>query len=719
MNHQFSSFTSEDELTNSFILIVDDTPTNLELISDVLNDAGFDVAIATSGERAIKQIARRPPDLILLDIMMPGIDGFETCRRLKAQDVTRRIPIIFMSALTDTESKVSGLSIGAVDYITKPFKEQEVLARVRTHLKFSKIEKFLFKQQEQFSSLLNSLEEIVWSAQLNPFRLTYINPAVEQVLGYSVIELFNRPELWFDIVHPQDRHHFELVFEEIIDNQRIDQEYRIFRSNGELCWLHLRAQAQRCEQGGIRLDGITRDVSDRKKVEIQLIHDIHHDSLTGLANRVFFLEQVSFKLQRARQQNRYQFAILFIDLDRFKDINDSLGHVFGDRLLVQVAKILKSFFRPTDLVARLGGDEFTVLLDHIQSNEDVSMIADRVQQRIKIPCEIEGHSIFISASIGIVRGTPEYSKADELLRDADIAMYQAKGLGKACHQLFSQDMYKHALRKIELEQELRAAICQRDFFVYYQPIVDLNSQKIIGFEALIRWEHPTQGMISPLDFIPIAEETGLIIPIGEQVLTQVCQQIKKWNEQDDVGNGHWIVNVNLSVKQLKDKLFLSKIDKILAEAEIQGDQIKLELTESLFMESREEILDLFYKLKERNILLSLDDFGTGYSSLSYLRVLPIDTLKIDRSFISSMLVDSSSFEIVKAIIALAQSLQIGVIAEGIETAEQLDILKTLQCNMGQGYFFSRPLTVAQLEAQLFQRSQSILVSAELVSAEVP
>ena len=672
------------------VLIVDDTPANLDVISQALMDAGFETAIATSGERALKQVQLDPPDLILLDIMMPGIDGFETCRRLKAQEGLRDIPIIFMTALADVDSKVQGLEMGAVDYITKPFQEREVLARVRAHVSLKQTTAQLVASEARLNSILNSLKDVVWSAHLTPLEFLYFNPVMEYVYGVPAERFLADSQQWLDMVHPEDRPKLAGMLDGENASEFLDCEYRIIRPDGEVRWLQCQAQLRTVGQRR-RVDGIIHDVTSRKQAEHELKYAAEHDSLTRLANRAYFMERLNELLQQPRKRKQDQFAILFIDLDRFKVINDSLGHLCGDQLLIQVSNILKRSVRPTDLIARLGGDEFTILLRNIFDIEEIIAISDRIQAELAHPISLAEKSVFVTASIGIVQDDSKYDAAEQILRDADLAMYQAKSLGKACHQLFSEEMYDKAIAKITLENQLRDAIERREFLLYYQPILELQSGRLAGFEALVRWQHPERGFVSPGDFIPLAEETGLIIPLGDFILEEACRQMSLWITRFPQLE-QLSVSVNLSERQIQSQGFIERLMAAVTRAQLQPHHLKLEITESLLMENTELTLVLFEQLQSLGFRLSLDDFGTGYSSLSYLHRFPINTLKIDRSFINLMEPGHSSFEIVRTITSLARTLKMDLVAEGVETQEQVEHLRSLSCEMVQGYFFSRPLS---------------------------
>ncbi len=428
----------------------------------------------------------------------------------------------------------------------------------------------------------------------------------------------------------------------------------------------------------------------RKRLEQRLLHDSLHDSLSGLPNRVLFMDRLEHAIQRTRRHNDYKFAVLFLDLDRFKVINDSLGHLIGDQLLIETGARLKDCVRPEDTIARIGGDEFTILLDDIENISETTRIAERIQQQISAPFKLGCHEIFISASIGIAPSTMGYESPNDLLRDADTVMYHAKMLGKGRHELFDEHMRASAQARWRLENDLRQAIERQEFQLYYQPIVALGSDKLEGFEALLRWRHPCLGFISPTKFIPIAEETGLILPIGQWVLREACQQVKAW--QLKFNNSRPLtISVNLSGKQLSDPQLTARIRQILQETQFDAQLLKLEITETVFMENFETTAAILSQLRALNISLSIDDFGTGYSSLSYLHHFPANILKIDQSFVSRMMEGGESMAIIKTIITLAKSLGMSIIAEGIESAQQKLLLQSLRCESGQGNFFSAPL----------------------------
>lgn len=592
------------------ILIVDDTPANLRLLSGMLTEQGYEVRAVKKGRMAIKAVRTLPPDLILLDIMMPDMDGYQVCQQLKADAATCEIPVIFLSALDEVIDKVKAFEVGGVDYISKPFHLQEVLVRVKNQISLS-------------------------SAKA---KIKQLNQELEQRVRNRTIQLETA-------------------------NQQLKQE-----------------------------------IAQREKYQKELVHRAFHDNLTGMPNRAFFLERLNQALKYAKIQQDYLFGVLFLDCDRFKVINDSLGHLMGDQLMIAVARRLKSCLRPNDTIARLGGDEFAILIDELEDISSATTIAQRIHKALNEPFWLEEHKIFINASVGIVLGTKDYQQPETILRDADTAMYCAKELGKGRYQVFETQMRVRAQKILQLETDLRRAIARQEFFVHYQPIVSLITGKITGFEALVRWHHPEKGMVSPGEFIPLAEETGLIIPIGMLVLREACCQLHYW--QNQYLNKNLTISVNLSVKQFYQPDLIDQIDKILAETQLEGSSLKLEITESVIMDNAESVTTILEQLKSRQIQLSIDDFGTGYSSLSYLHRFPVDTLKIDRSFINRVDRNDENLKIIQAIVTLAHNLGMDVVAEGVETNNQADQLKAIGCESAQGYFFFKPLDNKSAESVL-------------------
>jgi diguanylate cyclase (GGDEF)-like protein/PAS domain S-box-containing protein len=439
------------------------------------------------------------------------------------------------------------------------------------------------------------------------------------------------------------------------------------------------------------------DISELKEAENQIYHQAFHDTLTSLPNRALFMEHLIMAVKRAKRRDDYHFAVLYLDIDRFKLVNDSLGHSVGDSLLVAFANRIKESLREIDTLARFGGDEFVILLEDIESSEYASGVADRLQQELKRPFKIEGKEVFAPASFGVVSITHDYDEPEDIIRDADAAMYHAKENGKAQYKIFDKTLHKKALHLLQRETDLRKSIHRNEFENHYQPIVDLRTLSLVGFEALIRWNHPDLGLIYPGSFISIAEETGLIIPITQIVAQQACGDLCYWQKQlqDQL---KLTMNINISSKHFMSPTLLDDIKEALGNTGLPAEQLKLEITETALMQDADETIRLVHRLKDYGLSLVIDDFGTGYSSLSYLQRLPIDTLKVDRSFVSRIKTEpDGNRNIVEAIISLAHRLNMVVVAEGVETEEQLAILMDMNCQFGQGYLFSSPLSKSKID----------------------
>ena len=470
-------------------------------------------------------------------------------------------------------------------------------------------------------------------------------------------------------------------------------EIRIRKKSGDIIWVIVGGAPVFDSDGNLTGSmGVFTDITDRKQSEERLRHDAMHDGLTGLANRSLFMEHLRVMLRRGRNRKSIPFAVLYLDFDRFKVINDSLGHAEGDKLLKYIARRLESCVRPGDLIARLGGDEFVILLSEITDTAEALLVAERIQSDLKTAFDLAGREIFITTSIGITMSSSGYQSADDMLRDADIAMYNAKSKGKAQYQIFDQAMHKHASRKLQIETEMRGAILRHEFKVFYQPILRLDTGNLVGFEALLRWMHPKRGPMSPEEFIPLAEENGLIMKLGEAVIEESCHQLREWHQKVP-GAEKITVSVNLSSKEFVQQDLTERIAGHLRDAQLDPGFHKLEITESHNMENSDLAETIMHRLRELGIEMSLDDFGTGYSSLSYLHRLPVTTLKIDRSFIGRMTMRDENREIVHTIVRLAKNLKMKVVAEGIETMDQLTDLTEMGCDLGQGYLFSEPLEV--------------------------
>ncbi len=569
------------------LLVVDDVPDNIHELLEALKER-YRIQVASTGERALEIVGGpNPPDLVLLDVMMPGMDGFEVCRRLKAMPAGNRIPVIFVTVMDAVRQIVKGFELGASDYITKPFDIDEVHARVRTHLELARLRRFLEDMVAQRTAMLQVSEE----------------------------------------------------------------KYRIL--------------AQR-------------------------------DPVTGLPNRALFAELLTHAVQQA-QRTGTPFALLSLDLDNFKTINESLGHRRGDQLLVEVARRLQKLLPESDAMARLGGDEFAVIVERREDMPWVDLLAQRMIEALATPFVFDGEPVYVGACIGIALYPNDAADADTLQRHADAALHRAKAQGRGMLQFFAPELSNQARSRLTLDSELRRAIDGDELRLHYQPQIDLSSGRIIGMEALVRWQHPTRGMVPPGEFIAFAEESGLVVRLGKWVLEAATRQMRVWLDE---GIDPPPVSVNVSAVQLSRGTVAEGAEQALCASRLSPDQLELEITESFIMRDRERSLRSLAELKTLGVRLSIDDFGTGYSSLAYLQQLEVDKLKVDMSFVQDMTDNPGKASIVRAVIALGHSLGLGIVAEGVETDEQARELRRLQCDAIQGYLVSRPLPADDMGAFL-------------------
>jgi len=565
--------------------------------------------------------------------------------------------------------------------------------------------------QESEQYFRNAFDHAAGMAVVDPNgRWLQVNDSLCRMLGFTEIELLRQG--FQAVTHPDDLGNDLENLRRLLDNKVSDYqlEKRYSHKSGSTVWVLqsvslIRDVYSRPKHVVFQI----QDISDRKKAEQIIHHAAFHDALTGLPNRTLFTDRLSMAIERAKRSDDYRFAVIFLDLDRFKIVNDSLGHGSGDQLLVELSRRLEKCSRAVDSVARLGGDEFAILLDGITTIAEAETVAERIQDSLKLPFELEGETFCTTASMGIACSTLGYDRPDDILRDADTAMYKAKSNGKACHEIFARQMHTRAIHALTVENELRLAFERGDIKPFYQPIVSLDSSEVVGFEALARWVHPERGLISPADFIPLAEECGLITQLDLSILDQACHQVVRWQEELD--RPELCITVNVSGRQFKNANMVAEIKKILDETKLRPSSLNVEITETMVINDISAAITMLKNLKRTGVRISIDDFGTGYSSLSYLHRLPFDILKIDRCFISRMARNKESRGIVKAIIMLATELQKKLIAEGVETVEQHSLLRMIGCQYGQGYLFSKPLE-ANAAGQLIPAKDRYLERAQ-------
>ncbi|WP_254175085.1 bifunctional diguanylate cyclase/phosphodiesterase [Planktothrix pseudagardhii] len=584
-------------------------------------------------------------------------------------------------------------------------KEVELLTQLTDSLSFGivalRAEQALRESEQRYRLLAENINDLVCLHDQDR-RYLYLSPSCESLLGYGYNELIGKDP--YILFHPDDRDRIVEEFRAVILGKNdISITYRIRQKSGNYIWLETLTKPILNEAGKVvQIQTTSRDVTERILVQERFKYEALHDALTGLPNRNLLMERLKLGINRIRNFEGYRFAVLFLDLDRFKVINDSLGHLVGDQLLIATAHKLQSIVRSIDLVARIGGDEFVILLDEIKDIQEAIRVTERIFKTLTSPLIIEEREIYVSTSIGIVLGTKDYIRDSDLLRDADIAMYRAKNQGKARYEIFDREMHAVAIKRLHLENDLRRAIEQQQFLVYYQPIINLSNHRLIGFEALVRWQHPTRGFISPIEFIPLAEETGLIIMIDSWVLFTACQQLATWK----IKFPHYLplkMSINLSAQDFRKINLIEEIDHILMETGLEGQELTLEITESMLIENINKTIDLLTEIKLRNLEISIDDFGTGYSSLNYLHRFPVDYLKIDSSFVSQMQEENRNYQVVSTIIDLGHHLGLAIVAEGIETGQQMRWLRELGCKFGQGYLFAQPLSAQEIEIKYLHK----------------
>jgi len=700
------------------LLVVDDHEMNRDLLCRRLARSGYTTLAAEGGEQALEQIGKHCFDVVLLDIMMPDIDGITVLKTIRESYTAADLPVIIVTANSHSEDIVEALECGANDYVTKPLDFPVVLARIRTQVSRKRAEDTLRESEERFALAMRGANDGLWDWNLATDEM-YFSPRWKAMLGYEEDDIGQTPNEWFDRVAPED---LELLWA-AIDAHLVGQtdffhcEHRMTHRDGSYLWMLSRGLAVFNTDGEpTRMAGSLTDVTARKVA----------DPVTGLPNRVLFLDRLSHAVEMNKRRHNHIYAVLLLGLDRFKVINDSLGYTAGDKLLVAVARRLESSLRAEDMVvrygksqsiARLGGDEFAILLEDIHQVSDATRVANRLQEILKIPFELDGQEVYVTASVGITLSSSDYTEAEDVVRDAEIAMNRAKVHGKARHEVFDNEMHIRAMDRLQVETDLHQAIERQDFVVYYQPIVALDTSDICGFEALVRWQHHERGFISPDAFIPIAEETGLIIPLGGWVLQEACRQMGVWQAQFP-HLASLQISVNLSGKEFFQSDLVARIDTILRQAKLQPSGLKLEITESVIMHNAETTATMLEQLRALGTQVSIDDFGTGYCSLSYLHTFPLDVLKVDQSFVSRMGENGTNAEIVRTIVALAHNLGLKVVAEGVETAEDVERLSALGCEYGQGYYFAKPLP-AEAATQLLSTKAGLVSKQTEVLSPLP
>jgi diguanylate cyclase (GGDEF)-like protein/PAS domain S-box-containing protein len=692
------------------ILIVDDEPQNRKLLEALLRPEGYATRTANNGEEALAAVRLHLPDLILLDVRMPGMDGYEVATILKADPSTLHIPIIMVTAQTEPRALLDGLKAGAEEFLTKPIDRAELWLRVRNLLRLKEL-RDLVEHQNRF------LEEEVLARTitLQRFRTAMDATGDGIFLVDRVANAFIEVNATASTMLGYDRHEFlglgsvpleattQIALERLRDaivggaTSEMSVQAKIRRKDGWLLPVEIHRHTQVSGDDTITV-GVIRDVTEREEAHLRLYQMAHHDPLTGLPNRTLFYDTLGKTLSQAQRKN-WAVLVLYVDLDHFKTVNDTYGHAMGDVVLMQVGDRLLESVRVRDTVGRLGGDEFAVILVLEDDRDGGAVVADKIREAIAVPFTLGGSDVAVTASIGIASSPGDADEPELLIKYADTAMYQAKQKGRDTHCIFTPQMNVELLEHLSLEVALRQAIENEEFVIHYQPKVEMQTGRITGLEALLRWQRPGHGLVAPLYFIAALEESGLIVQAGNWVIATVCHQIKQWS-QSAIGPRQ--VSVNVSARQFVDHDLDADVTRALLSSGIDPLLLELELTESSLMQNTEATISTLLALKARGVELSIDDFGTGYSSLAYLQRFPIDKVKIDIAFVRNITGDFTQATIAQTIIQMAHSLHLKSIAEGVETVEQQDYLRRHGCDEMQGYLFSRPLPLDEVEELLLK-----------------
>jgi len=681
-------------MSKANILIVANESIIAQDIQKSLENGGYGVAgQADCGEAAIQLAGDLRPDLVLVDIGLKGeMDGVETAKQIQAQF---DLPVIYLIAFPDQSTLERACQEESYGYILKPYEERELVIAIKMAMTKYELDRKLRESEARYKLAIRGANDGLWDWDLKRNEIYYF-PRWKTMLGFKEDEIGNSPDEWLKRVHLNDQkrlyqnlgahlkgnsHHFEC-------------EYQVKDANGRYVWMLARGLAVWDAEGkAYRMAGSQTDITARKLAEERMAYGALHDGLTGLPNRELFMDRLGQRMEFQKRHPEPLFAVLFLDIDRFKVVNDSLGHAMGDQLLTSIASRLQLCLRQEDTISRFGGDEFAVLIHEVNDINDAIRVADRFQARVKETAVLSAVSRTTSVSIGIVLFNDKYTKPQDIVRDADTAMYRAKALGGGSYQIFDTAMHTKVVALLQLEADMKRAVASQEYQVYYQPILSMTSGEVNGVEALVRWNHPRRGMLLPQDFIHEAEEVGLILPIGEFVLRKACLQAKAWR---DAGSSKLWISVNLSGRQFQDRNLVQKISQILAETGLPSEGLRLEVTETVAMQDLNYSVEILNELNALGVDVLLDDFGNGYSSLSYLKRFPLKALKIDQSFIQDIMVNKNSEAITVAIIAMARSLSLEVIAEGVEKEDQKTFLRGIFCDKVQGFLFSKPLAAKDL-----------------------
>jgi diguanylate cyclase (GGDEF)-like protein/PAS domain S-box-containing protein len=698
------------------ILVVDDDPVVLKSLKDLLAIRGFNPNTAIGGQEAICQLDQNDYDLVLLDLHMPYVSGHDVMDYINSSKIDTSV--IIVSGETSFEAAKNACTQGAYDFLRKPYATDELIITITNALKEKRLKKQnLFMQQQLSESerlhryIVNTSPDIIYILDQDG-HFTFINERIESLLGFSKEEIVGKHYSF--LVHHDDMEQAKYVFNERRIGTRAaknielrlkckdDGKSRHFNNRTlpiELSAMGMYTGDSQSSSSYTGTYGVARDVTERKIAEETINFQAYHDLLTKLPNRALLRDRLSLAISQAKREDE-KLAVMFLDLDRFKNINDSLGHMIGDELLQMVSMRLKECIRAADTLARFGGDEFTLMLPKLHNGrEDASKLAEKITNTLKQPFIVDGHELYVSASIGIALYPQDGTNIETLIKHADVAMYHVKGQGKNGYQFYSNEMNVPYMEKLSLDTGIHRALDNNEFSLVYQPQVNLRTGEIVGVEALLRWEHPEHGAISPAEFIPFAEESGLIIDIGYWVIKTACAELSRWRT---AGLPEIRMSINISARQLMEDNIVRNIINIMKDYDVPGSCIELEITENAIMDDMDSIIRKLQELSSHDITIAIDDFGTGYSSLSYLHKLPIHTLKIDRTFLKESRINKGDNTIINTIVAMAKGLSLNVIAEGVESQAQLEYLREIECSEAQGFLFGKPLPSEVISQLLIQ-----------------
>ncbi|MYM82514.1 EAL domain-containing protein [Duganella sp. FT50W] len=716
------------------LLLVDDEPRLLSSLYELLRDRDYQLVTATCGSEALAQLTKLKFDLILLDLRLPDMSGHEIMDYINAREIDG--DVIVMSGDVGIEAAIGALKRGAYDYLRKPYSREELLKTVENALQKrrlavdnERITSKLENSEKMYRYLVDSSPDIIYTLN-HEGKITFVNDRVQQLLGYSREELIGRH--YSVLVHDEDQERARYAFNERRVDERASRNVELRLKcntgagvertfNNTLMTIALNAIGMHVPDHDTRTReffgtyGVARDITDRKRAEEVISYQAYHDILTDLPNRMLFKDRLGLAVIQAKRKLT-ELAVMFIDLDRFKLVNDTLGHVKGDELLQQVAARLKDCLRRGDTLARQGGDEFTIVLPELRDREDAKAIADKFLESLQRPFDLDGHEVHISASIGIAVYPTDGETIDELLRHADIAMYQVKALGKNGHSFYHNSMLDVSHQKIALEQALRKALEHNELEMYFQPQVDVATGRIVGAEGLMRWNHPQRGLLSAGEFLPFAEDNGLMLPISDWMLGALCRDLVQWNA---AGGEALRLSLNLSPQYLDRGDFFEKMRGALTRYGISPAQIEVEITENICIRNPQYAIEQLNKLCQLGVSVAIDDFGTGYSSLSYLHRFPIHTIKIDQSFVKEIHDEGGHYPVILAIISIARGLGLHLVAEGVETAVQARYLEANGCSTMQGYLYHRPMSLNCFIEVLQEQNRRAAPAAAAAAATAP